>query len=129
MTDFLRDKDLLLLVDNCEHLIGAAADVVERLLGACRSLRVLTTSREALGVPGEAIYQVPSLGIPDTLDHADLEAVGLDRGRPPVRGPGDRDAHRPSGSMRRRWRRWSRSAGASTASRSRSSSPRRASTC
>ena len=75
VTDFLRDKDLLLLLDNCEHLIGAAAQVTERLLGACRSLRVLTTSREALGVPGEAIFQVPSLGVPETLDHADIEAV------------------------------------------------------
>jgi predicted ATPase/class 3 adenylate cyclase len=75
VTDFLRDKDLLLLVDNCEHLIGAAADVAERLLGGCRSLRVLATSREALGVPGEAIFQVPSLGIPETLDHTDIEAV------------------------------------------------------
>lgn len=71
VTDFLRDKDLLLLVDNCEHLIGAAAELAERLLGACRSVRIMTTSREALGVAGEAIFQVPSLGLPETLEHPD----------------------------------------------------------
>jgi len=75
VTDFLRDKELLLLLDNCEHLIGAAADVAERLLGSCRSLRVMATSREALGIAGEAIFQVPSLDIPETLDHADVDAV------------------------------------------------------
>ena len=77
VTDFLRDKDLLLLLDNCEHLIGAAADLVERLLGSCRSLQVLATSREALGVPGEATYAVPSLAVPDQLDQLDLEAVAV----------------------------------------------------
>jgi class 3 adenylate cyclase len=64
LTDFLRDKDLLLLLDNCEHLIDAAAALVERMLGTCRSLQILTTSREALGVPGEATFAVPSLGLP-----------------------------------------------------------------
>ncbi len=71
VTDFLRDKDLLLLVDNCEHLIGAAAELAERLLGACRSFRIMATSREALGVAGEAIFQVPSLGLPEALEHPD----------------------------------------------------------
>ena len=73
--DFLREKDLLLVLDNCEHMVGEAADVAERLLGACRSLQVLATSREALGVPGEATFPVPSLAIPPTLDHLDLAAV------------------------------------------------------
>jgi len=71
VTDFLRGKDLLLLLDNCEHLIEAAAKLVEHLLGSCRTLHVLATSREALGVPGEATYPVPSLAVPDTLDHLD----------------------------------------------------------
>jgi non-specific serine/threonine protein kinase len=64
VTDFLRSKDLLLLLDNCEHLIEAAADLVEHLLASCRTLHVLATSREALGVPGEAAYPVPSLALP-----------------------------------------------------------------
>ena len=75
VTDFLRGKDLLLLLDNCEHLIEAAAGLVEHLLEACRALQVLTTSREALGVPGEATFAVPSLALPEALDHVDIEAV------------------------------------------------------
>jgi len=64
VTDYLRDKHLLLLLDNCEHLIEGVADVVQRLLAACRSVAAVTTSREALGIAGEAIFQVPSLGLP-----------------------------------------------------------------
>ena len=64
IVDFLRSKELLLLLDNCEHLIGAAADVADRLLGACPALRVLATSREPLGVEGEAVFAVPSLALP-----------------------------------------------------------------
>jgi predicted ATPase/class 3 adenylate cyclase len=75
VTDFLRGKDLLLLLDNCEHLIEAAAGLAEQLLGTCRSLQVLATSREALGIQGEATYPVPSLAMPETLDHLDVEAV------------------------------------------------------
>ncbi len=75
IVEFLRDKDLLLALDNCEHLIGAAAELVERLLGSCRALQVMATSREALGVPGEATYAVPSLALPAALDDVDLEAV------------------------------------------------------
>jgi predicted ATPase/class 3 adenylate cyclase len=75
VTDYLRGKDLLLLLDNCEHLIEAAAGLVEHLLASCRSLQVLATSREALGVPGEATYPVPSLAVPETLDHIDLAAI------------------------------------------------------
>ncbi len=75
VTDFLRGKDLLLLLDNCEHLIEAAADLVTELLATCRTLQVLATSREALGVPGEAAFAVPSLALPETLNQLDLEAV------------------------------------------------------
>ncbi len=75
VTDFLRGKDLLLLLDNCEHLIEAAASLVEHLLGSCRTLNVLATSREALGVAGEATYPVPSLAVPPTLEQVDLAAI------------------------------------------------------
>ncbi len=60
----LRAKDLLLVLDNCEHVIEAAAEVAERLLGACPGLRILATSREPLGVDGEVVYAVPSLAVP-----------------------------------------------------------------
>jgi predicted ATPase len=64
LTSYLAEKDLLLLLDNCEHLIEAAAPLVEALLRACPRLRILTTSREALRVAGETSWRVPSLPLP-----------------------------------------------------------------
>jgi predicted ATPase/class 3 adenylate cyclase len=64
VSDFLASKDLLLLLDNAEHLIDGVAEVASRLLAVAPGLRVLTTSREALGVPGESVFQVPSLTCP-----------------------------------------------------------------
>ena len=63
--DFLRDKKALLLFDNCEHLVGNCAQIVETLLKDCPGLRVLATSREVLGSQGEQTFIVPSLTIPD----------------------------------------------------------------
>ncbi len=86
---FLRSKDLLLLLDNCEQVIGAVADVAERVLLACPTVRLLASSREPLGVGGEVVYRVPSLDLPDAVDPgevvgaqqlariADIEAVRL----------------------------------------------------
>jgi predicted ATPase/DNA-binding SARP family transcriptional activator len=54
----------LLVLDNCEHVIDAAARLVDELLGRCPGLRVLATSREPLGIPGEALCPVPPLGLP-----------------------------------------------------------------
>ncbi len=65
LTDYLSEKKLLLVLDNCEHLIDACAQMVESLLRAGPDLRLLTSSREALGVAGEHSYRVPSLGLPD----------------------------------------------------------------
>ena len=62
--DFLASKELLLVLDNAEHLIDGVATISERLLAAAPRLRVLTTSREALAVPGEVVVQVPSLTCP-----------------------------------------------------------------
>jgi predicted ATPase/DNA-binding SARP family transcriptional activator len=61
---FLSERTCLLLVDNCEHLIDAAAALVERLLVACDPLRVLATSREPLAVPGEVQLSIPPLDTP-----------------------------------------------------------------
>ena len=61
----LREKKMLLVVDNCEHLIDACARLVDTLLGACSHLRVLATSREALRVTGETSWPVPSLTVPE----------------------------------------------------------------
>jgi len=78
LIDFLRYKELLLLLDNCEHVIGAAAELADRILGACPFVTVLASSREALGVAGEAVFQVPSLTVPATLErprHHDPDAA------------------------------------------------------
>jgi non-specific serine/threonine protein kinase len=70
----LRPKRLLLVLDNCEHLIGACAAVAEALLQACPQLRILATSREALGIGGEIAWPVPSLEVPGAGQP--LEAIG-----------------------------------------------------
>jgi len=65
MMAHLQDKELLLVLDNCEHLIDACAELVEPLLKECPGLTILATSREALGVPGEKAWRLPSLSLPD----------------------------------------------------------------
>ena len=62
----LRDERLLILLDNCEHLAGACAELVEGLLRRCPGLAVLATSRELLGVAGERVWPVPALSVPDS---------------------------------------------------------------
>jgi predicted ATPase/DNA-binding SARP family transcriptional activator/DNA-binding CsgD family transcriptional regulator len=66
LAEYLRAKSVLLVVDNCEHLADSAADLLDTLLDSCSRLRVLATSREALGLPGEVVWRVPSLSVPDT---------------------------------------------------------------
>jgi predicted ATPase/DNA-binding SARP family transcriptional activator/DNA-binding CsgD family transcriptional regulator len=65
LVDALRTKKMLLILDNCEHLIEAVGDLVALLLDACPHLRILATSREALGVVGEVIWPVSLLSVPD----------------------------------------------------------------
>ena len=59
--DYLRDKKILLILDNCEHLIEACARLADELLHQCAGLKILASSREALGIAGEVSYHVPSL--------------------------------------------------------------------
>jgi predicted ATPase len=66
--------DALLIADNCEHVAGAAAELIAMLLAACPGLRVLATSQARLGVPGEAIWPVPPLSVPPPAGR-DLAAV------------------------------------------------------
>ncbi len=68
LVDFLRAKDILLLLDNCEHVIDAASELAQRLLESCPTLQILASSREPLGIGGETIFTVPSLELPDALD-------------------------------------------------------------
>jgi predicted ATPase/DNA-binding SARP family transcriptional activator len=68
LREALRTQSLLLVLDNCEHLLEACAELAEGLLRGCPNLRVLATSRQGLGITGEQSYPVPPLSVPD-LDH------------------------------------------------------------
>ena len=65
LAEVMRDRELLLLVDNCEHLLEATAHLVDSLLDSCPHLSILATSREAIGVEGEARWLVPPLSAPE----------------------------------------------------------------
>jgi predicted ATPase/class 3 adenylate cyclase len=65
LKEYLRDRQVLILLDNCEHLIDACAKLVNELLSVAPGVRILASSREALGVQGEVAYPVPSLALPD----------------------------------------------------------------
>jgi predicted ATPase/DNA-binding CsgD family transcriptional regulator len=68
LTSHLRDRQVLLVLDNCEHLLGACARLADTLLRLCPRVTILATSREPLGIAGEVGYPVPSLSFPDP-DH------------------------------------------------------------
>ncbi|HSK84708.1 MAG TPA: BTAD domain-containing putative transcriptional regulator [Rubrobacter sp.] len=65
LSTHLESRQLLLVLDNCEHLVHTCARLVDALLGSCEHLRILATSREALGVAGEANWPVLPLAVPD----------------------------------------------------------------
>jgi predicted ATPase/DNA-binding SARP family transcriptional activator len=77
LQDHLASKNALVLLDNCEHLLEACAQLADSLLRACPRLRILATSREALGVAGEVSFRVPSLSLPDPQHLPSLEEVSL----------------------------------------------------
>ncbi len=89
LLSYLHPKSLLLILDNCEHLVLACAQLVERILQSCPKVKILVSSRETLNIPCEVRYRVPSLslpepGIPWTLDQTEkFEALHLflDRAR------------------------------------------------
>ena len=64
----LEQRQLLLIFDNCEHVIDEARRVVAAMLRACPGVRLLATSREALGIAGERIFRIPSLDLQDAVD-------------------------------------------------------------
>ncbi|GAA3677526.1 BTAD domain-containing putative transcriptional regulator [Nonomuraea antimicrobica] len=81
----LRERAILLVLDNCEHVIEAAAAFADRLLGECRRLRIVATSREPLGITGEVLWQVEPLALPakgaDPAEVGSSPAVRLLRDR------------------------------------------------
>ncbi len=94
LLDYLKPKSLLLVPDNCEHVLSASASLIQTLLQSCPRLRVLATSQEALGVMGEVTYRVPSLSMPDPdrlppLTHlTEFESIRLFVDRAAVNRPG-----------------------------------------
>jgi predicted ATPase/DNA-binding CsgD family transcriptional regulator len=75
LTEVLGGREMLLVVDNCEHLLEATARLVDVLLDSCPNLRVLATSREGLGVEGEVRWPVPSLSAPDPQYSSTVEEL------------------------------------------------------
>ncbi len=74
VVDYLRSKRLLLVLDNCEHLLDAAGNLAEAIVESCRHVRVLATSREGLAVDGEQVMPLRSLGLPGRAG----DAVGVE---------------------------------------------------
>ncbi len=75
LVNYLRDRQTLLLLDNCEHLIETVARLVDTLVRHCPDLHVLTTSRERLEIDGEAVWLVPPLALPPTEEQLSIEAL------------------------------------------------------
>ncbi|MGE5178111.1 MAG: protein kinase domain-containing protein [Bacteroidota bacterium] len=77
LADAIGDKAMILVLDNCEHLVAACASLADALLEATPRLRVLATSQEPLGVAGEVVWRIPMLGVPDPAASArGREVVG-----------------------------------------------------
>lgn len=74
LVDALRPKALLLILDNCEHLLEAAANLTQALTSAAPRLRILATSREPLGVGGETVWFIPPLSFPNAVKVADVRS-------------------------------------------------------
>ncbi len=70
----IRDREALLILDNCEHVIESAAKFADRVLGECRLLRILVTSREPLGITGEALWLVEPLDLPTDASPGEIES-------------------------------------------------------
>lgn len=79
LANFLRRRNVLLILDNCEHLLDACAQLASRLLAECEAQQILATSREALNIGGEVVYQVPTLAIPthDQMHKMQYAAIRL----------------------------------------------------
>ncbi len=72
---FLRTKSVLVVLDNCEHLVDAAAIFAQNLLQSCPNLKIIATSREGLNIPGEKTWRVPSLALPPVTQTYDPNEV------------------------------------------------------
>jgi predicted ATPase/DNA-binding CsgD family transcriptional regulator/Tfp pilus assembly protein PilF len=80
LADALRQRQVLIVLDTCEHLVEAIADLVHRLLADCPLVRILATSREPLRVGGETVWRVPPLALPPSGPVSDAELADLAAG-------------------------------------------------
>ncbi len=99
LIDVLSKQHVLLILDNCEHLIGACAKFADEVLRNCARVHILATSREPLGIEGERVYRVPSMSLPsdevetfDDVSASDAVALFLGRAREVDFVPKDDDA-------------------------------------
>ena len=87
LIEALVPQDILIVLDNCEHLITECAKVTDTIMRRCPKVHLLATSREPIGISGEGIYRVPSLSLPapdsdaSTLERSDAVALFMDRAR------------------------------------------------
>ncbi|NNH74249.1 LuxR family transcriptional regulator [Nocardia uniformis] len=88
LTEFLANKRLLIILDNCEHLIDACAALVGRIIATTPDVRVLATSREVLGIPGEQVMPVPPLPVRGAGVGEDSDAMRLFVERAAAANPG-----------------------------------------
>ena len=121
------EQTLLIVLDNCEHLVDACASIALALLSGCPNLRVIATSRQSLRIPGEVVLRVPSLPVPDPEVGHGPGRPRHDRRRPSVRRTRPGRARPASHSRPPTRTPWPGSAITSTAFRWRSSSPPHAS--
>ena len=77
VADHVGDRPMLLVLDNCEHVIAASASFVDEVLSTLPAVIVLATSREPLSVPGETVWRVPSLAVPDPLVPQTVDSIRM----------------------------------------------------
>lgn len=75
LKNYLREKEILIILDNCEHLINETAGISQQLLSSCPKLKILASSREALKIGGERTYHLPSMSLPDVRRSYDSESL------------------------------------------------------
>jgi predicted ATPase/class 3 adenylate cyclase len=78
LIDALAGQDVLILLDNCEHVIDAAAKFCDAAIRHCPRIRIIATSREPLGIDGERVYRVPSLSLPPADADSEADLAGFD---------------------------------------------------
>lgn len=72
---YLKEKKILLILDNCEHLLLKSAQIAENLLSSCPKLKIICTSREALNINGETLFRIPPLSIPENIENKSFEEL------------------------------------------------------